>query len=52
MNIKALDRGELVAIAGGILLGLSVMVITGITLVLADIFLAKGNGTAGVAALM
>jgi 2-keto-3-deoxygluconate permease len=34
----------------GILLGLSVMVITGITLVLADIFLAKGNGTAGVAA--
>ena len=34
----------------GILLGLTVMVVTGSTLVLADILLAKGNGTAGVAA--
>jgi 2-keto-3-deoxygluconate permease len=34
----------------GILLGLSVIVITGTTLVLADILLAKGNGTAGIAA--
>jgi 2-keto-3-deoxygluconate permease len=34
----------------GILLGLSVMLITGTMLVLADILLAAGNGTAGVAA--
>jgi 2-keto-3-deoxygluconate permease len=34
----------------GILLGLSVMIITGSVLVVADLFLAKGNGTAGVAA--
>jgi 2-keto-3-deoxygluconate permease len=34
----------------GILLGLSVMAITGSILVVADLYLAKGNGTAGVAA--
>jgi 2-keto-3-deoxygluconate permease len=34
----------------GILLGLSVMTITGSVLVVADLFLSKGNGTAGVAA--
>ena len=34
----------------GILLGLLVIVITGIPLILADKFLGKGNGTAGVAA--
>jgi 2-keto-3-deoxygluconate permease len=34
----------------GILMGLAVIVITGTTLVLADILLAKGNGTAGIAA--
>ena len=34
----------------GILLGLTVMVVTGSMLILADILLAKGNGTAGVAA--
>lgn len=34
----------------GILLGLSVIIITGIPLILADKFLGKGNGTAGVAA--
>ncbi|MEC5398417.1 2-keto-3-deoxygluconate transporter [Uliginosibacterium sp. H1] len=34
----------------GILLGLFVIVVTGTVLVIADIFLAKGNGTAGIAA--
>ncbi len=34
----------------GILLGLTVIVVTGTTLVLADILLGKGNGTAGIAA--
>jgi len=34
----------------GIVLGLAVIVVTGFTLVIADIFLAKGNGTAGVGA--
>ncbi|MGQ9369292.1 2-keto-3-deoxygluconate transporter [Azospirillum sp. ST 5-10] len=34
----------------GIVLGLAVILVTGTTLVLADIFLAKGNGTAGVGA--
>jgi 2-keto-3-deoxygluconate permease len=34
----------------GILIGVCVMLVTGTTLVLADIFLAKGNGTAGVGA--
>src|SRR5262249_47351817 len=34
----------------GILVGICVMFVTGTTLVLADIFLAKGNGTAGVGA--
>jgi 2-keto-3-deoxygluconate permease len=33
----------------GILVGVCVMIVTGTTLVLADIFLAKGNGTAGAA---
>src|SRR6202012_1212502 len=35
---------------GGILLGLIVIVVTGIPLVLADRFIAGGNGTAGLAA--
>ena len=34
----------------GIALGLAVIAVTGTTLVLADIFLAKGNGTAGIGA--
>lgn len=34
----------------GIVLGLVVIAVTGTTLVLADIFLAKGNGTAGIGA--
>lgn len=34
----------------GVALGLSVMLVTGSVLVLADIFLAKGNGTAGIGA--
>ncbi|MBP2312764.1 2-keto-3-deoxygluconate transporter [Azospirillum soli] len=34
----------------GIVLGLAVIAITGFTLVIADIFLAKGNGTAGIGA--
>ena len=34
----------------GVLIGVCVMIVTGTTLVLADIFLAKGNGTAGVGA--
>jgi 2-keto-3-deoxygluconate permease len=34
----------------GIALGLSVILVTGTTLVIADIFLAKGNGTAGIGA--
>jgi 2-keto-3-deoxygluconate permease len=35
---------------GGILLGLLVIVITGVPLILADKFVGKGNGTAGLAA--
>lgn len=34
----------------GILLGVGVIIITGIPLILADIFLGKGNGTAGIGA--
>lgn len=34
----------------GILLGLAVIIVTGIPLILADKWLAGGNGTAGVAA--
>nr|WP_309098472.1 2-keto-3-deoxygluconate transporter [Fredinandcohnia onubensis] len=34
----------------GIILGLLVIVVTGIPLILADIFVGKGNGTAGIAA--
>jgi len=34
----------------GIVLGLAVIVITGIPLIIADIFIGRGNGTAGIAA--
>ena len=34
----------------GVLIGVCVILVTGTTLVLADIFLAKGNGTAGIGA--
>jgi len=40
-----LDTGLL-----GVLIGLCVIVVTGTTLVLSDIFLARGNGTAGIGA--
>ena len=46
LNFKVIAHTGLL----GILLGLTVMAITGGTLVLADILLAKGNGVAGVAA--
>ena len=34
----------------GIIFGLSIIVVTGIPLILADVFVGKGNGTAGIAA--
>jgi 2-keto-3-deoxygluconate transporter len=40
-----LDTGLL-----GVLIGICVILVTGTTLVLADIFLARGNGTAGIGA--